>query len=995
MQIGIAFLRKNEHDLAFRYCNKAKNLENNIHNLKGLSLTYLAIGEIYAEIGDLKSAIHSYEMVIKTDIINDKYKNIARTFITIGNIYLEEKNYDEAIKCYNKAIYFDRKNKNWKGISVTNIKIAEIYLILNEFNKAIDRYKLSIKNDIKINNLKTIIFTLIKISNAYIKQNKFEDAIRYLKKLYKIYVDTEKQEGIAKLCMIIGNVYAKQEKYNDAIKVYEESITLYEIYDNWKALSKLSILIGNLFSKKQFYTKAIEFYENAIEYQKKYEAWENVAQTLMTLAKIHSINSKFESAVNYYFNALYYDKKNSNWDKISITLTKIANTFSTQEKSFKAASFYDFAIIYAQKSNDSQILLYAKIKKANFFRNLRVWEKAIRTYSEIITHFKEENSFSDIIYYEIQSLKCQGRLLEENGKYEQVPKIYLDITKKYETINKPKYSALYRLMYEVFNSNILSIEGNHKICITQLDKIKKKLNHFLIESKSSFYKSLIKIRIKQIEFYTFREKAFMSEVMKNYDQAIIYFKKCASLSNMLITNSFRSESQLYKGLTKYYTAQSKRLLFQKSISDFKFDSQSVLNFLETEVLPLFYEVKNFFFELNQIFREKSVFYEICLLEGKALELDNQIEVAYIKYKNALIILKELNIKRINQFRESLVLFKEKGREFPIEIFSLKMPLLGSALVNYSDLPDIEFKHDFFRIYFEDLPFEFNFGENNQLNVRLKLSREYFDHFDEYFYVIQFHETGEKKKVFIEKDVMTWSFKFEVPNGDYKGIKEFNFELIDKNGNVVATEKVSINYTAKKSKSSKIMIIKDNEKIPIKSSPKVDKGKSYNDIENSLIEIDIGVENKQSLLYNLILESKNSELKQFFEKRNANEFLTKLLEAIINKNILKIEKHLEDLFKLKLQTKLSKILHKKHTLNLLFNCLTCSNSNDSNLTTEKIMKALSTEWQNVRSLILKLDINSIDDAKWLKIKLKELERKDIVITKELTQISLWKLKSLNL
>ncbi|MFX1447240.1 MAG: hypothetical protein ACFFCG_03805, partial [Promethearchaeota archaeon] len=62
-----------------------------------------------------------------------------------------------------------------------------------------------------------------------------------------------------------------------------------------------------------------------------------------------------------------------------------------------------------------------------------------------------------------------------------------------------------------------------------------------------------------------------------------------------------------------------------------------------------------------------------------------------------------------------------------------------------------------------------------------------------------------------------------------------------------------------------------------------------------------------------------------------------------------------------------------------------------ITTDKITEALSDEWQPITSLILKMKIKDMMDARFLQIKLKELERKGLVLSESKMGKKQWKLK----
>jgi len=62
-----------------------------------------------------------------------------------------------------------------------------------------------------------------------------------------------------------------------------------------------------------------------------------------------------------------------------------------------------------------------------------------------------------------------------------------------------------------------------------------------------------------------------------------------------------------------------------------------------------------------------------------------------------------------------------------------------------------------------------------------------------------------------------------------------------------------------------------------------------------------------------------------------------------------------------------------------------------ITSDKITEALSEEWQPITSLILKMKIKDMMDARFLQIKLKELERKGLVLVESKMGKKQWKLK----
>jgi len=63
-----------------------------------------------------------------------------------------------------------------------------------------------------------------------------------------------------------------------------------------------------------------------------------------------------------------------------------------------------------------------------------------------------------------------------------------------------------------------------------------------------------------------------------------------------------------------------------------------------------------------------------------------------------------------------------------------------------------------------------------------------------------------------------------------------------------------------------------------------------------------------------------------------------------------------------------------------------------VTTENLMDSLSTEWQNIKDLIFKMRLRDMMDARYLQVKLKELERKESIEMKIIMGKSHWRLKT---
>lgn len=111
---------------AFKYCNLALKMEENVNN-------YIVKADVLLRRKDYSLAIECLDEGLKIASKEEKSNINNRK----GDIYLATKNYRDAVKCYENALK-QTKNKNKKAHY--SDKKGNVYLKLGEYNEAIKSY---------------------------------------------------------------------------------------------------------------------------------------------------------------------------------------------------------------------------------------------------------------------------------------------------------------------------------------------------------------------------------------------------------------------------------------------------------------------------------------------------------------------------------------------------------------------------------------------------------------------------------------------------------------------------------------------------------------------------------------------------------------------------------------------------------------------------------------------------------------------------------------
>jgi tetratricopeptide (TPR) repeat protein len=112
--MGVAYIKKNEHDNAIKSLKKALELN------PGFADANYLLGNLYEKQGKVNKALKYYSKTLETNPYD------VRANVFLGNIYLDQKEYEKALKYFEKALKINPQTDiAKKGIQVATKKIDE------------------------------------------------------------------------------------------------------------------------------------------------------------------------------------------------------------------------------------------------------------------------------------------------------------------------------------------------------------------------------------------------------------------------------------------------------------------------------------------------------------------------------------------------------------------------------------------------------------------------------------------------------------------------------------------------------------------------------------------------------------------------------------------------------------------------------------------------------------------------------------------------------
>lgn len=130
----------------------------------------IAIGQLYADVGDYDAALKNYAKVTENDL---KISN----YLKVGEAYFLEKNYDSAL-CFYKEFIKDNRGLGDKVNSKPFLLMGEVFLAQNRYDTALHYLQIALDGFREVNDRNWIMRSLLQLGKAYRQLNQPEKSLK-------------------------------------------------------------------------------------------------------------------------------------------------------------------------------------------------------------------------------------------------------------------------------------------------------------------------------------------------------------------------------------------------------------------------------------------------------------------------------------------------------------------------------------------------------------------------------------------------------------------------------------------------------------------------------------------------------------------------------------------------------------------------------------------------------------------------------------------------
>jgi len=303
LRVGVTYLNMSKYERAMSYLFDSIILSEKQGICDLQLLTYIAIGDIYFDIGQYEKSIEYYNSAEELSKIITNSKNYykdsfefyaAKIYNRMGEIYRILRCYEDAIIYYNMAVNLDNKlaYKATFGVALSNLAYVEYYL--GRYNKALENLNEALiylhRYDYKSGIVEAYeLFALIheKKENYNESEKYFSKAMDICSEISYVYSEIDLLLDYSNFLENIGKRYVAIEKLDVAYNISLDN----QMYAKTMEICKRAI---TLYEKDKDVNNANRYYKLYFKNQKQLETreLENRARNLKTKVQLDNLEEE-------------------------------------------------------------------------------------------------------------------------------------------------------------------------------------------------------------------------------------------------------------------------------------------------------------------------------------------------------------------------------------------------------------------------------------------------------------------------------------------------------------------------------------------------------------------------------------------------------------------------------------------------------------------------------------------------------------------------------
>jgi two-component system NarL family sensor kinase len=286
----------NYPDKAMVYAKELLSLSEEIGNRYGIGQACNALGSIYDQKSDYRTALAFYERALKMRKAIKLWSGVSDCYNNIAVIHTKQANYSLALQYMLEALTINKKANDDFGMAGTYNNLGVLYISQENYPEALKNFFNCLKILNRLDDDSTTSVIEQNIGEIYLRQSKTDEALLHFEK------------GL-RLAKASGNLYSESNNYNSlamvaeqkgqldqALKYYENALLLTQKIDDGFGKAQSHLHIGGIFFKKGNTSKAIEYITVGLDMARKSGELELLQKGYQNLADIYNSTKNYKLA---------------------------------------------------------------------------------------------------------------------------------------------------------------------------------------------------------------------------------------------------------------------------------------------------------------------------------------------------------------------------------------------------------------------------------------------------------------------------------------------------------------------------------------------------------------------------------------------------------------------------------------------------------------------------------------------------------------------------
>jgi CHAT domain-containing protein/Tfp pilus assembly protein PilF len=342
-------IRGNEPQNAILIYKNAQAIYKSIGDERGEADILGALGLIYFNSEDYKTALSYYKNALKARVQIDDKQLTGNSLNSLGAIYLNYlPDYEQALHFLDSAEIVRTEIGDQINLGRTIQAKASAYDKLNMVDHALQSFKKALEINQKAGDQPRVAEAYMNMGIILNSTGKYSEALDNLEKALKIYTDLEIKPSIREVLTQTGFVYTNLGDLKTAIEKLSEALKISKEADDKIGVAGAFNNLGIALQNAGRLEKANEYYDNALRTYQELGDKENVISALNNLGTVSFDQKDYSKAEEYLTRGLDLSRQIKDRDNESHCLVNLANDLLRLGRLEESMSNYNKALEIAR-----------------------------------------------------------------------------------------------------------------------------------------------------------------------------------------------------------------------------------------------------------------------------------------------------------------------------------------------------------------------------------------------------------------------------------------------------------------------------------------------------------------------------------------------------------------------------------------------------------------------------------------------------------------------